>query len=167
VAEAIRKVEAGANRSCDTHLHVFPLPPHWGVNLYLKDESCTQPVHSNIDLPGRYSSTASANGWVGPATTIIEASSGSTAVTEVYVARLLGLPLIAVMPASTSPEKCHLIEFYGGMSRLMADPGAIYDESHRLPAETGGHFMDQFTARLPYPTPAPSPPCTEPARSPA
>jgi cysteine synthase A len=25
------------------------------------------------------------------------------------------------------------------------DPGAIYDESRRLAAETGGHYMDQFT----------------------
>ena len=28
--EAIRKVEADANRSADTHLHVFPLPEDWG-----------------------------------------------------------------------------------------------------------------------------------------
>ncbi|MEV1178068.1 hypothetical protein AB0J09_57765, partial [Nonomuraea sp. NPDC049784] len=34
-----RGYKADANRSCDTHLHVFPLPSHWGVNLYLKDES--------------------------------------------------------------------------------------------------------------------------------
>lgn len=45
--------------------------------------------------------------------TIIEASSGSTAVSEAYFARLLGLPFIAVMPRSTSAEKIALIEFYG------------------------------------------------------
>ena len=39
VHEAIRKVEADANRSADTHLHQFPLPEDWGVQLYLKDES--------------------------------------------------------------------------------------------------------------------------------
>ncbi|MBB6351503.1 cysteine synthase A [Nonomuraea muscovyensis] len=86
-----------------------------------------------------------ANGWIGPSTTIVEASSGSTAVSEAYFARLLGLPFIAVMPASTSPEKCHLIEFYGGKCHLVDDPTTIYEESHRLAAETGGHFMDQFT----------------------
>ncbi len=37
--EAIRRVEADANRSADTHLHVFPLPTEWGIDLYLKDES--------------------------------------------------------------------------------------------------------------------------------
>ena len=36
--EAIRKVEADANRSADTHLHVFPLPLDWGITLYLKNE---------------------------------------------------------------------------------------------------------------------------------
>ena len=46
------------------------------------------------------------NGWIGPeSTTIVEASSGSTAVSEAYFARLLGLPFVAVMPASTSPRR--------------------------------------------------------------
>jgi cysteine synthase A len=145
VAEAIRKVEADANRSCDTHLHVFPLPPHWGVNLYLKDES----VHPTGSLKHRLARSlflyGLANGWIGPSTTIVEASSGSTAVSEAYFARLLGLPFIAVMPATTSREKCLLIEFYGGKCHLIEEPGAIYQESHRLAVETGGHFMDQFT----------------------
>ena len=145
VAEAIRKVEADANRSCDTHLHVFPLPSHWGVNLYLKDES----VHPTGSLKHRLARSlflyGLANGWIGPGTTIVEASSGSTAVSEAYFARLLGLAFIAVMPASTSPEKIHLIEFHGGKCHLVADPGTIYAESHRLAAESGGHFMDQFT----------------------
>ncbi|GGS59069.1 cysteine synthase [Planobispora rosea] len=144
-AEAIRRVEADANRSCDTHLHVFPLPARWGVNLYLKDES----VHPTGSLKHRLARSlflyGLANGWIGPATTVVEASSGSTAVSEAYFARLLGLPFIAVMPASTSPEKIALIEFYGGKCHLVDDPGAIYAESRRLAGETGGHFMDQFT----------------------
>ncbi|MGW5684091.1 PLP-dependent cysteine synthase family protein [Nonomuraea sp. NPDC003754] len=145
VAEAIRKVEADTNRSSDTHLHVFPLPPHWGVNLYLKDES----VHPTGSLKHRLGRSlflyGLANGWIGPLTTIVEASSGSTAVSEAYFARLLGLPFVAVMPATTSPEKISLIEFYGGKCHLVDDPSAIYAESHRIAAETGGHFMDQFT----------------------
>ncbi|MFC4589693.1 L-cysteine desulfhydrase Cds1 [Sphaerisporangium corydalis] len=144
-AEAIRTVEADANRSCDTHLHVFPLPPHWGVDLYLKDES----VHPTGSLKHRLARSlflyGLANGWIGPATTVIEASSGSTAVSEAYFARMLGLPFVAVMPASTSQEKIALIEFYGGKCRLVDDPGTIYEESRRLAEEGGGHYMDQFT----------------------
>ncbi|GAA4074916.1 PLP-dependent cysteine synthase family protein [Nonomuraea soli] len=145
VAEAVRTVEADANRSADTHLHVFPLPSRWGVNLYLKDES----VHPTGSLKHRLARSlflyGLANGWIGPNTTIVEASSGSTAVSEAYFARLIGLPFIAVMPDSTSPEKIALIEFYGGKCHLVTDPREIYSESQRLADETGGHFMDQFT----------------------
>ncbi|CAM5403337.1 PLP-dependent cysteine synthase family protein [Streptomyces californicus] len=41
--EAVRKVQADANRSADTHLLRFPLPEQWGIDLYLKDESTTPP----------------------------------------------------------------------------------------------------------------------------
>jgi cysteine synthase A len=66
-------------------------------------------------------------------------------VSEAYFARMLDLPFIAVMPASTSKEKCALIEFYGGSCHLVEDPTTVVAESKRLAAETGGHFMDQFT----------------------
>lgn len=145
IAEAIRRVEADANRSADTHLHVFPLAPEWGVDLYLKDES----VHPTGSLKHRLARSlflyALANGWIQEGKPIIEASSGSTAVSEAYFARLLGLPFVAVMPAATSPEKIELIEFQGGRCHLVDDPGTIYAESRRLAAESGGHFMDQFT----------------------
>jgi cysteine synthase A len=145
VSEAIRRVEADANRSADTHLHVCPLPGPEGVDLYFKDES----VHPTGSLKHRLARSlflyALCNGWVGPTTTIIEASSGSTAVSEAYFARLLGLPFVAVMPETTSREKIALIEFYGGRCHLIDDPAAVCDESRRLAAECGGHFMDQFT----------------------
>jgi cysteine synthase A len=145
IAEAIRKVEADSNRSADTHLHVFPLPSEWGIDLYLKDES----VHPTGSLKHRLARSlflyALANGWITEGTPVIEASSGSTAVSEAYFARLLGLPFIAVMPKSTSPEKIALIEFQGGRCHMVDDPGAIYEESRKLAEQTGGHYMDQFT----------------------
>jgi len=145
VADAIRRVEADNNRSADTHLHVFPLPPEWGIDLYLKDES----VHPTGSLKHRLARSlflyGLCNGWIDEGTTIIEASSGSTAVSEAYFARLLGLPFIAVMPRTTSQEKIDVIGFHGGTCHLVDDPSAIYSESRRLAVETGGHFMDQFT----------------------
>ncbi|WP_110207871.1 PLP-dependent cysteine synthase family protein [Nocardioides daejeonensis] len=145
VHAAIAKVEADANRSADTHLHVFPLPPEWGIDLYLKDES----VHPTGSLKHRLARSlflyALCNGWIHEGTTVIEASSGSTAVSEAYFARLLGLPFVAVMPRGTSPEKIALIEFHGGRCHLVDEPSAIYDESRRLAAQTGGHYLDQFT----------------------
>ena len=85
------------------------------------------------------------NGWIGEGTTVIEASSGSTAVSEAYFARLLGLPFIAVVPKTTSPEKVSIIEFYGGKVHMVEQGSQIYEASKRLAVETRGHFMDQFT----------------------
>jgi cysteine synthase A len=145
VSEAIRVVDADANRSADTHLHVFPMPSVIGVELYLKDES----VHPTGSLKHRLARSlflyALCNGWIREGTTIIEASSGSTAVSEAYFARLLGLPFVAVMPASTSKEKVELIEFHGGRCHFVERSGQIYGEAKRLAEETGGHYMDQFT----------------------
>lgn len=141
----MRQVEADANRSADTHLHVFPLPADWGLDLYLKDES----VHPTGSLKHRLARSlflyGLANGWIREGTTVVEASSGSTAVSEAYFARLLGLPFVAVMPRSTSPEKIELIEFHGGRCHLVDDPTIVYDEASRLAEFTGGHFIDQFT----------------------
>ncbi len=142
---AIGQVEADANRSADTHLHVFPLPPDWGINLYLKDES----VHPTGSLKHRLARSlvlyGLCNNWIGEGTTLVEASSGSTAVSEAYFARLLGLPFVAVMPASTVKEKCALIEFYGGRCHLVDDPGQIYQVAADLAADCDGHYLDQFT----------------------
>jgi cysteine synthase A len=143
--EAVRRIEADANRSADTHLHVFPLPVEWGIDLYLKDES----VHPTGSLKHRLARSlflyGLCNGWIVEGRTIIEASSGSTGVSEAYFARFLGLPFVAVMPASTSHEKIALIEAEGGSCHLVDDPTAVYEEARRLAAERDGHFLDQFT----------------------
>jgi cysteine synthase A len=145
VHEAIARVEADANRSADTHLLVVPLPAEWGIDLYLKDES----THPTGSLKHRLARSlflyALCNGWIREGRPVIEASSGSTAVSEAYFARMLGLPFIAVMPSSTSREKIALIEFYGGSCHLVDDPTAVVGESRRLAERSGGHFMDQFT----------------------
>jgi cysteine synthase A len=145
VTEAISIVEADANRSADTHLLPFPLPEAWGVDLYLKDES----VHVTGSLKHRLARSlflyALVNGWIRAGTPVIEASSGSTAVSEAYFARLLGLPFIAVMPAGTSAEKIALIEFQGGRCHLVDSPAEVVATATTLARERGGHFMDQFT----------------------
>ncbi|ORJ95452.1 PLP-dependent cysteine synthase family protein [Prescottella equi] len=145
VDNAVRLIEADAQRSADTHLLRYPLPPEWNVQLYLKDES----THITGSLKHRLARSlflySICNGWVGENTTVIEASSGSTAVSEAYFAKLLGLDFVAVMPATTSPAKIALIEAQGGRCHFVDDPSSIYAESQRLAVETGGHYMDQFT----------------------
>ncbi|CAM3378351.1 PLP-dependent cysteine synthase family protein [Stackebrandtia soli] len=145
VNNAVRVVAADANRSADTHLLPFPLCADWGIDLYLKDES----VHPTGSLKHRLARSlflyALCNGWITEGTTVIEASSGSTAVSEAYFAKLLGLPFIAVMPATTSREKIDLITFHGGTPHLVDDPAQVVATARRLAADSGGHYMDQFT----------------------
>ncbi|EOW9208997.1 TPA: PLP-dependent cysteine synthase family protein [Vibrio cholerae] len=145
INSAIRKIEADYQRSADTHLIKLDLPCVSGVDIYLKDES----THPTGSLKHRLARSlflyGLCNGWIGPETTIIESSSGSTAVSEAYFARLLGLPFIAVMPKCTARKKIEQIQFYGGQAHLVDRSDQIYAESHRLAKELKGHYMDQFT----------------------
>jgi cysteine synthase len=149
VDNAVRLIEADARRSADTHLLRYPLPTAWcdgvDVQLYLKDET----THITGSLKHRLARSlflyALCNGWIGENTTVIEASSGSTAVSEAYFAALLGLPFIAVMPSSTSSTKIALIESHGGRCHFVAESSQVYAEAERLAEETGGHYLDQFT----------------------
>ena len=143
--DAIACIEADARRSADTHLVTFPLPSAWNIDLYLKDES----THPTGSLKHRLARSlflyGLCNGWINEGVTIIEASSGSTAVSEAYFARMLDVPFVAVVPSTVSPEKLALIEQQGGRCHVVTDASSIYAESARLAAECGGLYIDQFT----------------------
>jgi cysteine synthase len=142
-AMAVHRLEADARRSSDTHLMRLPLSGP--VDLYLKDES----THPTGSLKHRLARSlflyALCNGWIGPTTTVVEASSGSTAVSEAYFARLIGVPFVAVMSQATSPAKIALIEREGGRCHLIGDATAVSAVASDLARELGGHFLDQFT----------------------
>ncbi|MCQ1947413.1 PLP-dependent cysteine synthase family protein [Arthrobacter sp. zg-Y1171] len=142
---AIRRIEAEGARSADTHLFQVPVPAGWSVQIYLKDES----THRTGSLKHRLARSlflfGLVNGWITEGTTIVEASSGSTAVSEAYFAQLLGLPFVAVMPQTTSAEKIRLIEHYGGRCHFVEEPSEVYAAAEAVAASTGGHYMDQFT----------------------
>lgn len=146
VAEAVHRIEADFARSADTHLIKLELPclAGAGIDLYLKDES----THPSGSLKHRLARSlflyGLCNGWIRRGKPVVEASSGSTAISEAYFARLIGLPFIAVAPKSTAKAKIEAIEFLGGSVHL-TEPTAIYADARRIAAETGGHYMDQFT----------------------
>ena len=146
VADAVRLIEADFNRSADTHLIRVDLPrlAAAGVDLYLKDES----THPSGSLKHRLARSlflyGFCNGWIKRGKPVVESSSGSTAISEAYFARLLGLPFIAVAPRATAKAKIEAIEFLGGEVRL-TEPAQIYDEARRIAETSSGHYMDQFT----------------------
>jgi cysteine synthase len=144
VAEALRRIEADTRRSADTHLVPLTLPEAPGVDLYLKDES----THPSGSLKHRLARSlflyGLCNGNIGPGTTIVEASSGSTAISEAYFARLLGLPFVAVVPQGTARRKLEEIAFFGGQC-LEVEAAQVYAAAEALALERRGHYMDQFT----------------------
>jgi cysteine synthase A len=144
VNQAIARIDSDFQRSSDTHLIQVDLPAMPNIDFYLKDES----THPTGSLKHRLARSlflyGLCNGNIVEGTTIIESSSGSTAVSEAYFAKLLGLRFIAVMPRSTSTEKIEQIRFYLGECHLI-DSGDIYGEAARLADELNGHYIDQFT----------------------
>ena len=142
--QAVARIEADFKRSSDTHLLKVELPSSGNIHLYLKDES----THPTGSLKHRLARSlflyGLCNGQIHQATTIVESSSGSTAISEAYFAKLLGLPFIAVVPEGTSQEKIDEITFYDGQCHFVAAKD-IYSEAERLAADLNGHYMDQFT----------------------
>lgn len=145
VETAIARIEADQRRSADTHLHKIEVPALQGIDLYLKDES----THPTGSLKHRLARSlflyALCNGQIRADTAIVEASSGSTAVSEAYFARMIGLPFYAVMPRSTSGKKIAAIEHYGGQCHFVEDGRYLYKEAGTLAEHLGGHYLDQFT----------------------
>lgn len=144
VAWAVQQIQADTQRSADTHLIKLNVPELAGIDLYLKDES----THPTGSLKHRLARSlflyALCNGHIKEGTTVIEASSGSTAVSEAYFARMLGLPFIAVMPRKTAQSKIAQVEFYGGRCHFVDCPTQMHAESIALAKHTHGYFMDQF-----------------------
>lgn len=142
---ALGVMVAEQQRCADTNLLRLPLPDHWDICIYLKDES----THPTGSLKHRLARSlivhALCSGWIGPTTTLVEASSGSTAISEAYFARLLSLDFVAVVPESTSPAKLGEIRRHGGTCHLVPGGDDVYGTAAELADEVGGHYLDQFT----------------------
>jgi len=142
---AVAVLSGDSHRSADTHLlkPIFPGLP--GISIYLKDES----THPTGSLKHRLARSlflyGICNGRIRRGTVLVEASSGSTAVSEAYFARLLDLRFIAVMPRSTSPQKVEAITRFGGECCFVDHTGEVYAVAAQLAAKHGGYYLDQFT----------------------
>jgi cysteine synthase A len=144
-AEAVRRIEADRARSADTHLLRMHFAGFPGVDIYFKDES----THPTGSLKHRLARSlflcALCDGRLGPGQIVIDASSGSTAISEAYFARLLDLPYIAVMPRDTAHAKILEIEALGGCCDFVDDGCEVYTRAASLAAARGGVYLDQFT----------------------
>jgi len=144
VKQSINRIKADQSRSADTHLLKICISKYPNIHFYLKDES----THPTGSLKHRLARSlflyALCNGKINKNTTIVEASSGSTAVSEAYFARMIGVPFIAVVPKSTAQSKVKLIEFYAGKCTFVDSAPQMHHEASRLASKINGYFMDQF-----------------------
>ena len=140
---ALRRLRQEAARSADTHLLHLDLPAFGDIRLYFKDESS----HPTGSLKHRLARSlflyALCNGRLRAGQCVVDASSGSTAISEAWFARLLGLPFIAVMPACTAPRKIADVQALGGRCDLVDDPADVHARA-AWHAARGACHLDQF-----------------------
>ena len=141
---ALASLSQEAARSADTHLLRVDLPAFPGIVFYFKDEAS----HPTGSLKHRLARSlflyALCNGRLGEGQGAIDASSGSTAISEAWFARLLGVPFTAVMPDCTAPAKVRLIDSLGARCVLVppgTDASAVAREHA---AREGLCYLDQF-----------------------
>ena len=142
--QALACLAQEAARSADTHLLRLDLPAFPGIRFYFKDEA----AHPTGSLKHRLARSlylyALCNGRLREGQGVIDASSGSTAISEAWFARLLGLRFQAVMPDCTAPAKVRLIRSLGAECVLLP-PGLDASEIARERAAAEGLcYLDQF-----------------------
>ncbi|WP_221356924.1 PLP-dependent cysteine synthase family protein [Streptomyces beigongshangae] len=115
-----------------------------GSRLLVKNESVHPSGSHKHRLAQALFLNALANGWLTRNSPVVEASSGSTAISEAWFSKLLGIDFVAVMPSGTTAEKKQAVLDLGG--EIVEATGATISERARSEARARrGHFMDQFT----------------------
>jgi cysteine synthase A len=141
--DAITTLEREAARSADTHLLRLEFEGFPGIDFYFKDEAS----HPSGSLKHRLARSlylyALCNGRLRKGQEVVDASSGSTAISEAWFARLLGLHFTALMPACTAPGKIRDVRALGGHCDLIDDPAAIQARAAEYAARGVCH-LDQF-----------------------
>ena len=141
--QAIGALGREAARSADTHLLRLEFPGFPGIGFYFKDEA----AHPSGSLKHRLARSlylyALCNGRLREGQEVVDASSGSTAISEAWFARLLGLHFTALMPACTAPGKIRDVRALGGHCDLVDDPAAAQARAAEY-ASRGACYLDQF-----------------------
>ncbi|MHB8912853.1 MAG: PLP-dependent cysteine synthase family protein [Lysobacter sp.] len=141
--EAITTLEREAARSADTHLLRLEFAGFPGIGFYFKDEAS----HPSGSLKHRLARSlylyALCNGRLREGQEVVDASSGSTAISEAWFARLLGLRFTAVMPACTAPGKIRDVRALDGHCDLVDDAADTQARAAEH-AACGACHLDQF-----------------------
>ena len=126
-------------------LHGFDVPA--GVRLFAKLEG-QNPTGSVKDRIVRHILLrAAADGSLPPGGTVVEASTGNTAIALAMMGRALGYRVCVVMPENVFAEIPRALAVYGAEAHWVpADLGVkgAIEEAKRIAAGGGAFFLDQF-----------------------
>jgi cysteine synthase A len=144
VAERINQLLAESAQCPDTPMRELRLSAFPRIRFLLKDET----EHPTGSLKHRLARSlflyALCSGRLQPGQGVIDASSGSTAISEAWFAQRLGVPFTAVMPRSTAVVKQRALAAIGGCCELV-DPGIdCAARARELADATGACYLDQF-----------------------
>ncbi|TNF66086.1 MAG: pyridoxal-phosphate dependent enzyme [Gammaproteobacteria bacterium] len=142
---SLYKLSEDSQKNLETNLIKIDLPFTSKVKIYLKDESSNTTGSLKYRLAKSLFAHAVLQGKLTKNSTVIDASSGNTAISEAYFAKLLDLPYIAVMVKSTSKQKIDRIKKYKGRCYLIEKEQNDVAVAEALAEEiTDGYFMNQF-----------------------
>lgn len=144
IAEAIANLDEEQDGCAETPMLELRLSGFPHIGFLLKDES----AHPTGSLKHRLARSlflyALCSGRLRQGQTVIDASSGSTAISEAWFARKLGLPFIAVMPCSTSLAKQVEITDLGGHCALVDDGEDMTQHARDMAVRQNACYLDQF-----------------------
>uniref|UniRef100_A0A915D201 Tryptophan synthase beta chain-like PALP domain-containing protein n=1 Tax=Ditylenchus dipsaci TaxID=166011 RepID=A0A915D201_9BILA len=119
------------------------LPARLDIEFIFKDESKSRTKNLKHRFAWALFMWALVEGKIKSRDTIVyEASSGNTAISEAYLARLIGLNFVAVVPEGTEEAKINRIKRYGG--QVITVPKDTVKRAQQEAAENNGFFMNQF-----------------------
>lgn len=115
------------------------LPPIWTKLEFLNPSGSTKDRIARFILEKAWR-----QGRIGPCTTVVEASSGSTSIAMALACAQLGIRFIAVMPEGVSNERVLIIRAYGGEIRLSPKDNGIQGAiriTEQIAAEDASVFL--------------------------
>jgi len=144
IADAIARLDEEQDGCAETPMLELRLSGFPDIGFLLKDES----AHPTGSLKHRLARSlflyALCSGRLRRGQTVIDASSGSTAISEAWFARKLGLPFTAVMPRSTSLAKQIEITALGGHCALLEDGEDATQLAQDMARQLDACYLDQF-----------------------
>jgi cysteine synthase A len=144
VAERINLLLADAAHCPDTPMRELRLSGFPRIRFLLKDET----AHPTGSLKHRLARSlflySLCSGRLQPGQGAVDASSGSTAISEAWFAHRLGVPFTAVMPRSTAVVKQRALSAIGGQCELVDAGVDCAGRARELAEASNACFLDQF-----------------------